>query len=108
MPNGWYVHCDFSGMTSTTYFILPAALTIETVESTAGALLAALPAAGDNLMLDASLTEIITSPGIQLLHALGRSLEKAGGHLFITPAHPAVVKAFNDAGIQETFFGECK
>lgn len=53
-----------------------------------------------SLALDASQVEIITTPGLQLIVSLGKTLEAQGGTLLITGRKQAFDDAFRDAGLE--------
>jgi anti-anti-sigma regulatory factor len=77
-------------------FALPTVMTIETAED----LLATLKErATGALTLDASATETLTTPGVQLLISLAKKLEAAGGKLLITGEKPAFAQVFEQLGL---------
>ena len=79
-------------------FILPTALTIETVESVLGNLKTA-PLTSGRLIVDAAGVEIITTPGVQIVLALAQSLMQAGGKLTISQPSAAFTQAFATLGL---------
>ena len=83
-------------------FSLPAAMTIDTVEALATELkqLDLKPLA---LVLDASHTEIITTPGIQLLLALSKMLESRGIALGVHEPKAMFVQTFEQIGLATQF-----
>jgi anti-anti-sigma regulatory factor len=83
-------------------FALPSALTIETVEGLA-AELAEVDFKAPRATLNASRTETITTPGIQLLIALAKTLEARGIALAITAANPSVMHTFAQLGLAALF-----
>lgn len=64
---------------------LPATLTIDTVETVTAELADKVKGeAGQVLVLDASALESITTPGVQLLISVHKTLSDAGGQLKVT------------------------
>lgn len=81
-------------------FALPSALTIETVE----ALLASLrdvPLGAEGIALEAGKVESITTPGVQVIVSLSKSLEQMGGKLKIEQPSAALTQAFQTLGLGE-------
>lgn len=82
-------------------FKLPALVSIDTVKSLFEALKPAAEAfEGETFLLDATDTETITTPGIQLLLALEQSMESRNKHLGITNIPPPMCEAFELNGCQ--------
>lgn len=77
-------------------FVLPAVMTIETVAALAEEL-KQLPAGV--VTLDGSKTEILTTPGVQLLLSLQKNLSDAGGKLVLTQSQPIFTSAFAALGL---------
>lgn len=86
--------------TQASVFPLPAALTIETVEalyaSFQGMSLNALP----QLVLDASQTEVLTTPAVQLLLALEKALAGHGGSLLLLHLSPELQERLCGLGLR--------
>lgn len=80
-------------------FDLPATLTIDTVESVAANILSLPLAQGKSLVLDASKTEIVTTPGAQLIFAISRTLKDLGGTLTVEQLNAGIAQAFEDLGL---------
>jgi len=80
------------------HFRLPAHVTIETVES----VLLELQEMdlSDEFILDATQVEIITTPGLQLLVSLEKTLSIQGGALVISGTAQPFVHALRDAGLE--------
>lgn len=89
---------------ATLTFSLPPMLTIETVDRLAAAL-SALPIAetkaAQTMQLDASLVEAITTPGMQLLLALQKTLTDAGGSVQLSGLRASCVEALRAAGMEK-------
>jgi anti-anti-sigma regulatory factor len=82
------------------YFTLPASMTIETAEALA-AELKQLPLEGKtHLTLDASHVEHITTPGLQLIISLDKTLSAQGGMLTINGRRDPFIRAFKDTGLE--------
>jgi hypothetical protein len=88
-----------------TTLLLPSAMTIETVGEVVVQLLAFPHAAGGDLILDATQTRSITTPGIQCLLTLGRAFEKMHGQFFVRESDHLISRAFAEAGITPPFIG---
>lgn len=82
---------------------LPPVLSIETTETFAAEIEAMNPSWGEPLNLDASATEIITTPGAQLLVAIDRTLTQAGGKLTLYNPRTDMINAFRMLGLEEQF-----
>lgn len=80
---------------------LPAAVTIETVQTLADELKATPP--GAVLSLDAAVTEILTTPGMQLLLTLEKNLASTGGRFSLINVRDAVAANFRTLGLTEKF-----
>ena len=81
-------------------FALPAAITIETVEALAADLKQLSFTEKAVITLDASQTENITTPGIQLIVSVEKIMETLGGGVKISNARPAVIKTFQTIGLE--------
>ena len=81
-------------------FLLPAVMTIETAEQLAADLKQLSFAEKANLTLDASQVETITSPGLQILVSLEKTLTALGGVLTIEGRRDAFVRALKDTGLE--------
>ncbi len=83
-------------------FTLPPMMTIETAEALC-AELKQIPLIGKTgLILDASEVEHITTPGLQLIVALEKTLSTQGGALSITNKKDWFIRALQDAGLENT------
>ena len=80
---------------------LPSSLTIENVRRVSEGIKAQGLKPGDTLEIDAALTEAITTPGMQLLLSLERTVAPAGGKLAILRAKTAFTNAFRLAGLEQ-------
>ncbi len=89
---------DEDGKCVQTALPLPSAMTIETVDALASTL-KEKEFAPPVLILDAEQTEIITTPGIQLLLSLAKSLEVRGIGLAITKQRTSFIQAFEQLGL---------
>lgn len=78
---------------------LPAALTIETAEAQSESLIAIIKSQPMGLTLDASQTNLVTTPGVQLLLSLANTQARHGGTLAIAHLTPAFNDAFTDLGL---------
>lgn len=76
---------------ATSVFSLPAILTIQTVSDVANALRQADFKEDTTFVVDASLVEVITTPGIQLLLSLSSALQRKNGQLKVVNAGEAFV-----------------
>jgi anti-anti-sigma regulatory factor len=81
-------------------FTLPATITIDNIESLAKDLLALNIENGATLTLDASHTEIITTPGAQLLIALDKSLTNKCGKLIVYQPKDVLMTVFKSLGLE--------
>ncbi len=82
---------------------LPPVFSIETVEAVASEI-AALPLnAGTTLILDASATEILTTPGAQLLLSLDKTLSQIGGTLCLRNAGSDLAATMKILGLDSQF-----
>lgn len=80
--------------------ILPATLTIDTVETLTAELADKVKGeAGQVLALDASALESITTPGVQLLVSVHKTLSDAGGQLRITGGGELLQAVFAQIGL---------
>lgn len=82
---------------------MPAALTIDTVGTFLACLESFSFSAGDSLVLDASATEVITTPGAQVLLAVDKILQSSGGSLQVHHAREALADAFHSLGLAAHF-----
>lgn len=80
-------------------FTLPSAVTIQNIEEVAQQLKALQLAQGEMLVLDAMQTEIITTPGIQLILALSKTLEQNGNSLAIMKPRESFNQSFDALGL---------
>ena len=80
-------------------FILPPLMTIETAEALAAELKQLLLAEKTCLTLDASHVENITTPGLQLILSLEKTLSDQGGTLTINGKRDSFMHAFSDVGL---------
>jgi anti-anti-sigma factor len=81
-------------------FSLPEEMTIETAEALAAELKQLSLAEKTSLVLDASQVENITTPGLQLIIALEKSLTAQGSALVIKGKRDSFADAFKDAGLE--------
>jgi len=82
---------------------LSTALTIDSVEDLAHELKKHLAQNkhNPNLSLDASAVEVITTPGVQMIIALGKLLERHNGALAINNPTEIFIKAFETLGLAQ-------
>lgn len=80
-------------------FVLPEALTIENVAEVAAGIRALQPGKGMVLTIDAAQTDIITTPGVQLLLSLSSAMQGQGGKLLIVRPRESFVLACNALGV---------
>lgn len=78
---------------------LPSLMNIETVAELAELLKPAIGKESSSLRLDAAAVEHITTPGLQLLLALSKSITAQGGALSITRATRTFSASLQDAGL---------
>lgn len=83
--------------------ILPFAISISTVEALADEIRTHAAEASLSLTLDAANTEILTTPGIQLLLSLEKTLEQTGGDLRLINAKDTLTSVFQTLGLKEKF-----
>lgn len=83
---------------TTQAFTLPSSITIETIETLLGDL-NKLSLSGNGLTVDAAQVEIITTPGVQVMLALGKSFAHLGGKLTISQPSSAFTQAFTALGL---------
>ena len=82
-------------------FSLPAAITIETVNMLHGELKQLLSdESAFSLTVDAAQTEIITTPGIQLLLSLDKALKQSGSRMVLSNAPEIMKKSFQGLGLE--------
>lgn len=81
-------------------FALPQVVTIESVEALAAELKQLPLAQKTDLILDASQVQNITTPGLQLIISLEKTLSSQGGMLAIRDKSEAFMHALKDAGLQ--------
>ena len=84
--------------TEGTPFVLPEALSIHTVESVA-ATLQEMVVPPYRLTVDVSHVEVMTTPGAQLLLALGTTLAQCGGGLTLHQPSAALIDTFQQLGL---------
>lgn len=80
--------------------MLPAFLTIETADAVHAELQALLAETSGDVVLDASAVEVMTSPGLQLLVALGKSLGARGNALHLQHTPPSMAHILAEAGAE--------
>lgn len=80
------------------HLVLPAALTIDTVEAYASEILPQLTPTTTHVALDAAGLELITTPGMQLLLSLHKTLQAQGAQLVLHQPGEAVSAAFTHLG----------
>lgn len=81
-------------------FVLPPVMTIETAETLAAELKQLPLPEKTRLTLDASQVENITTPGLQLIVSLDKTLAAQGGALLINGQTEQLVHAFRDSGLE--------
>ena len=75
-------------------------MTIENAEALAAELKQLPLAEKATLTLDASQVETITTPGLQLIVSLGKTLDVQGGTLIISGPKDSFARAFRDTGLE--------
>lgn len=82
-----------------TVFALPSSLTIECAEALASSIVKqGVPDRGETFTLDASHTEIITTPGVQVILALSKTIAASGGKLSILKPSDTFIRNFEILG----------
>ena len=81
-------------------FVLPAMMTIESVETLAAEMKQLPLAEKTRLRLDASHVENITTPGLQLIISLEKTLAAQGGALTIQGKRDSFINAFKETGLE--------
>lgn len=81
-------------------FKLPSALTIETVEAILGDL-RNIPLGAEGVAVDAGTVDSITTPGVQLILALNKSVAQMGGKMKITQPSAVFSQTFQALGLGE-------
>ena len=81
-------------------FLLPVEMTIENAEKLTAEFKKVLGDGRVSLTLDASQVENITTPGMQLIAALGKTLQQRGGALVIDGKGAGFTRAFADVGLE--------
>jgi len=81
-------------------FALPIEMTIEVVDAVASELRKLISNGAMNLTLDAAQVENITTPGLQLIASLKKTLAARGGNLVIDNKRDSFIRAFSDAGLE--------
>ncbi len=81
-------------------FSLPASITMENVEALTAEMRALALQPESLLTLDASATDIITTPGIQLLLSLHMTVAQHSGKLAVNNARPTFAQSFETLGLQ--------
>ena len=81
-------------------FTLPPIMTVETAESFAAELKQLPLAEKTQLTLDAAQVETITTPGLQLIVSLAKTLEAQSGTLTIINPRESFQHAFTDSGLE--------
>lgn len=84
---------------ATRIFAFPGAVTIQNVEEVTEEIRKLHLAPGETLVLDVVQTEIITTPGIQLVLAVANTLEQSGGALVIMKPKDTFNQAFDVLGL---------
>lgn len=79
---------------------LPALMTIETVEQLAAEFKQWPLVEKSSVTLDAGQVENITTPGLQLIVSLEKTLTSQGGVMAIIRKKDSFVRAFKDAGLE--------
>ena len=60
---------------------------------------------GGDLLIDATQTHTITTPGLQILLAFGCALQQVRGQFFLREKDATISRAFAEAGIELPFTG---
>ena len=81
-------------------FTLPASITIDNIEQLTKDLLALNIENGAGLSLNASQTEVITTPGVQLLIALDKALTNKCGSLTLIQPKDVLIGVFKSLGLE--------
>lgn len=92
------IGCNMRG--SSIAFRLPSIITIETAEILAAELKQLPLSTKTDLVLDASCVESITTPGIQIIASLDKTLSAQGGTLTINGARNSFIRALKDVGLE--------
>jgi anti-anti-sigma regulatory factor len=82
---------------------LPARITLETVEALVRDLKEITTTPGSSLVLDATNTEVITTPGMQLFLALEKTLRQTNANLSLQNVKASVVEVFRTFGLEKQF-----
>lgn len=82
-------------------FDLPEVVTIDTAADVAVGAMALPLQSGVRLTLDVGKVAHISTPGIQLMIALAKTVETFGGEMHMTLPPAPVVQAFRDAGLKD-------
>lgn len=85
------------------WLALPSSMTIETVAQVSATVSQFQFSQENPLVLDAGQLEVVTTPGVQFLVALSKTLESAGTHLQLIHCRPSVGDVFADLGLAEQF-----
>lgn len=80
-------------------FVFPASVTIENIESLTGELKKLQLSSGEKLTLDVEQTEVITTPGIQLILALTKTIAQSGDTITITKSKETFNQSFDALGL---------
>jgi anti-anti-sigma regulatory factor len=81
-------------------FNLPPVMTIETADAVAAELKQLVITDKTHLTLDVSKVEQITTPGLQLMVSLEKSLTQHGGVLTIVGSQPLFTRTLHDIGCE--------
>jgi len=102
MENKAFVENTISGgkQQSTRTFALPSGMTIETIETLAAEFKQMLLAEKSCLTLDASQVGSITTPALQMMVSLEKTLCAQGGSLDFSGQSEAFIQACKDAGLE--------
>lgn len=80
--------------------VLPSLMTIESSQDLAATFKQLSLGEKSSLTLDASQVENITTPGLQLIASLQKTLVAQGGELVIKGARETFIHAFKDSGLE--------
>jgi len=80
-------------------FSFPASATIQNIEELIESV-KKLMTPGKNVIVDAAHTEVITTPGVQLLLSLARTLEQNGGALGLINPKETFTQTFDALGLK--------
>lgn len=92
-PNGCVLQNTFS-------FVLPIEMTIDVIESVAAEMKQLSLSEKSSLLLDGKQLENITTPGLQLIVSLEKTLTGQGGSLTLKNLKKPIIQIFKDSGLE--------